>query len=166
MLINYTNQVINRLPVICHFCTLISSVKINLKTGITQMKKLMILIVASLVLFCGEDENGKCKDRGACNNCYKIYDSQGNYINGGTFSENLSPVYWDGKDCNGDSVPCGKYKIEYTINGMHRGNDLIVAGSGAIKKNSRSECDSLKKECTGFFYEEETMFGYNCLCCE
>lgn len=131
------------------------------------MKKLMALMVALLVLFCGEeDENGKCVDRGACNNCFKIYDSQGNYINGIPFPEDLSPVYWDGKDCNGDSVPCGKYKVVYTINGINRENDLIVAGSGAIQKNSRSECDSLKKECTGLFYEEETTFGYNCLCCE
>lgn len=131
------------------------------------MKKLLILMATSLVLFCGsEDESGKCKDRGACNNCFKIYDSQGNYINGGNISENLSYVYWDGKDCNGDSVPCGKYKVEYVINGRHVENDLVVSKPGAIQKRSRSECDSLKKACTGFFYEEQTMTGISCICCE
>lgn len=92
------------------------------------MKKLMTLMVALLVLFCGsEDKDGKCKDRGACNNCYKIYDSEGNYINGGTISENSSRIPWDGKDCNGDSVPCGKYRVEYVKNGQRAQQEIAVA---------------------------------------
>ncbi len=130
------------------------------------MNKTLILMAASLLLFCGsEDESDKYKDRGSCNNCFKIYDSQGNYINGGPITEN-GRAQWDRKDCNGDSVPCGKYQAKYVINGRSTAENLIVSGPGAILKDSKSECNSLKEECRGFFYEEETIIGYSCICCE
>lgn len=131
------------------------------------MKKQLTLIAASLFLLCGgEDESGKCKDRGACNNCFKIYDSQGNYINGGSLSESSAYMQWDGKDCNGDSVHCGKYQVKYVVNGRQTEMDFVVSGPEAIHKDSRSECESLEKACTGFFYEEQTMIGPSCICCE
>lgn len=112
------------------------------------MKKIMILMTALLGLFC-QGEDGKCEDIGACNNCMKIYDFQGNYINGGPMSGS-SPVYWDGRDYNGDTVPCGKYRVVYVMGGRQMESEIVVSRPGAVQKNSSSECDALKKTCTGF----------------
>lgn len=70
-------------------------------------------------------------------------------INGGPMSGS-SPVYWDGRDCNGDTVPCGKYRVVYVMGGRQMESEIVVSRPGAVQKNSSSECDALKKTCTGF----------------
>jgi len=115
-------------------CNLISSVKICSKTRSAPMKKIMILMTALLGLFC-QGEDGKCEDIGACNNCMKIYDFQGNYINGGPMSGS-SPVYWDGRDCNGDTVPCGKYRVVYVMGGRQMKVKLLFPGRELSRKTA------------------------------
>ncbi|GEM_PF-6199825 len=131
------------------------------------MKKSFIIMAAALFLFCGgEDESGKCRDPGACNNCFKVYDSLGNYINGGSLLANSSYAQWNGRDCNGDSVPCGRYEIVYVVQGQSMTTYTIVAGPGAVVRDGSSACDSLRNACSGFFYEEDTFLGTTCVCCE
>jgi hypothetical protein len=128
----------------------------------------ILVISAMILLFCSpnNDESGNCKDPGSCNNCFRIYDSQGNYVDGGPISEELSQAYWDGRDCNGDSVACGKYKVEYTYQGQHISDEIIVTRPGSIVVHTQSACDSLRTACSGFFYEEQTILGHTCMCCQ
>jgi hypothetical protein len=58
--------------------------------------------------------------------------------------------YIDGRDCNGDTVPCGKYRVVYVMGGRQMESEIVVSRPGAVQKNSSSECDALKKTCTGF----------------
>jgi hypothetical protein len=127
----------------------------------------ILVISAMILLFCSPNsKESKCKDPGSCNNCFRIYDSQGNYVDGGPLSEDLSHAYWDGRDCNGDSVACGKYKAEYAYQGQHISDEIIVTRPGATVVHNQSSCDSLRKACSGFFYEEQTVLGYTCICCQ
>jgi hypothetical protein len=87
-------------------------------------------------------------------------------VNGGPLADDLSHAVWNGKDCNGDSVACGKYQIEFVYQGQHISEDITVAGPGAVMKHDQSSCDSLRKVCTGFIYEEKTPQGYACVCCQ
>lgn len=131
------------------------------------MSRLLLAMAAFLLFMHCTTDDGKCREPGsACDNCIRIYDMDGNYISGGSLSGAGSGAYWDGKDCHGDSVPCGKYRVDMFYQGQYVSNEVVVSGPGAIIRNERSVCDSLEAACKGFFHEEETFSGLTCICCE
>lgn len=139
------------------------------------------LIAILLCLFCknpaskGDECNGPTINSCSGDICTyaHIFDADGNFINEISAS-GVGNVQWNGTDCNGNSVPCGKYVVTthvmYYGNHQTRSNILLVAdrngnsssGSGDI------ECDSLEANCQGTYFETRLSdFGdKNCLCCQ
>lgn len=105
-----------------------------------------------------------------------IFDSNGNFVNeaSGVGVDWRSYFFWNGTDCHGTQVPCGKYTLKiYSVVGGSSTlliDYILVADSTSIVKSTRSQCDSLKNNCPGSYVESATsgMTGSNvgCLCCQ
>src|SRR5512140_3765769 len=101
----------------------------------------VMLICCSFLLFFRDTSSSAICSGPTINSCsgdpcqyVHIYDKDGNFIN-----ESSGPaggyIYWNGSDCSGNPVPCGKYtlKIYYVSSG---GSSMItdyimVAGDSA-----------------------------------
>lgn len=108
-----------------------------------------------------------------------IYDEQNHFINE-VSSSGMSFVPWNGTDCRGNKVPCGKYRFEHHVvvsgNELKSFEDFLFTDSTGTTKGGRSACDSLKKECSGHYAETiGAYFGDDgtphsnepvCVCCE
>lgn len=132
-----------------------------------MIRSLLLLTIVLLFAVCGLFDNGKCKEPDSgCNNCIRIYNSDGDFVAEGDIDPVRGVAYWNGTDCNGDSLPCGKYTSKVVYNGRHFTEETVLSSPGAIKKNDRKACDSLKAACKGFYYEkDDEIFGLSCLCC-
>jgi hypothetical protein len=138
-------------------------------------------IAAIMAIICscnGPESTSKCTEpRSApCSDCIYvwIYDSNGNFITQGTTTLN-GMVYWDGRDCNGDSVACGSYTAKNTVvyNGksITQTSEILVKRENTISKTGRTACDSLKNSCNGSYYEAPykdllTGTSVGCICCQ
>jgi len=104
-------------------------------------------------------------------NSDSIFVAEGYIING--------YAYWNGKDCNGNFVPCGAYttKIVYIAGGMSetRINRMLVADSATTVVTGRKSCDSLSSQCPNSYeetiIEEFDLYGQitstiGCICCK
>ena len=105
-----------------------------------------------------------------------IFDSNGHFIN--EASGPATNIYWNGTDCHGRKVNCGKYVLFlYTISGGQTQvmvDTILVVDSNSISRTGRTACDSLKNNCRGNYSEAiVTVFdGYSfvkdigCACCQ
>jgi hypothetical protein len=105
-----------------------------------------------------------------------IYDSKGNFIKeiSSSMGESIR-AYWDGTDCHGKKVGCGKYTVTQHI--VYQGQSqsqtfsVMVKDSLTIVKNGSNACDSLKRSCSGN-YSENISYGIDgdegveCMCCK
>lgn len=137
------------------------------------------LITVILCLSCGNpaSEGDLCKGptinscSGDCTYAH-IFDADGNFVNEISAS-GIGNLQWNGTDCNGDSVPCGKYMV--TMHIMYNGNHqtisdimLVTGRNGNSSSGSGdTECDSLEANCQGTYSETLSDFGdRSCLCCQ
>ncbi|NLW30154.1 MAG: hypothetical protein GXY77_01710 [Fibrobacter sp.] len=138
------------------------------------------LIAVLLCLSCGNpaSEGGVCKGP-TINSCSgdictyaHIFDADGNFVNEISAS-GIGNLQWNGTDCNGDSVPCGKYMV--TMHIMYNGNHqtisdimLVTGHNGNSSSGSGdTECDSLEVNCQGTYSETLSDFGdRRCICCQ
>lgn len=105
-----------------------------------------------------------------------IYDANGNFVN--EISGSFGPLPWNATDCHGNKVGCGKYTVNMHIiyNGQATSQTtfVLVIDSATVSKTGRSACDSLKKNCTGNYYENiadsisDNLIGQDvgCICCQ
>ncbi len=134
--------------------------------------KLLLLsaITAAVTIFsCSPNDSSKCKEpASSCNDCFRIYDHEDNFVYQGSFSG--SSILWDGTDCNGNKVSCGTYSIYVSAYGQVQMFMNLVANENSVLKTGRSACDSLKNSCEGYYDEimESTPFfeELNCICCK
>ena len=143
------------------------------------LKNAILVIIITVIFFCsGPESKSRCTEpRSApCSDCIyvRIYDSNGNFVSQSTTTLG-GMVYWDGRDCNGDSVPCGAYTAKSTVvyNGrsVTQTSEILVKRENSISKTGRAACDSLKSSCNGFYYEalyEDPFTGTDvgCVCCQ
>ena len=108
-----------------------------------------------------------------------IYDAYGNFI-AETGSPGMGYVMWDGKDCHGITVPCGKYIVEHHVvsGGFEQTvrEETLLKDSTAVTKYGRPACDSLRSVCSegyaeayGSYIDDENNLHSNdlyCICCE
>ena len=139
-----------------------------------------ILAAAAILLRC-DTGKGECSgptihgcSGSICTYLY-IYDENGNFISEGAGSPR---VYWNGTDCRGNKVPCGKYIVESHIvaygSQQTTTEEILVVDSTGTTRYGRSACDSLKAECSGHYAETNTSYidggsissGIGCTCCE
>jgi flagellar hook assembly protein FlgD len=105
-----------------------------------------------------------------------IYDAQGNFIK--EISNSVPGSYfisWDGTDCRGNKVSCGKYTVKQYIvaygQSQSQTSIVMLKDSSTVVKNGRSACDSLKSNCTGN-YVENIVYSISgegnvgCMCCQ
>jgi hypothetical protein len=108
-----------------------------------------------------------------------LSDANGTFIKEMTgAAENGMNVYWDGTDCRGNRVGCGKYTIRETIeyNGQttSQTSSVLIKDSASVAGTGRAACDSLRKNCTGTYAESpvSTLGDYGisgdvgCICCK
>ena len=146
--------------------------------------KLSLLLLFTLMCVNPSDKNGNCGSPtihscGGSQCVYShIYDAYGNFIN--EAASNMGYVYWDGRDCHGDSVGCGKYRVEHhsVVSGFERvvTEYIIIKDENSTSACGRSACDSLKKECPGGYAEALSSYiGSDgsihsdevcCICCQ
>jgi hypothetical protein len=149
--------------------------------------KLLPFLMISLFLFlsCKSPTSG---DGGPCGSpsitgcsgdpCgyFYIYDSQNRLVNEGSGPASES-VYWDGKDCQGKTVPCGQYTTKmFIVSGGKTttiAGSILVADSNSTSAHGTDACATLHDSCTGTYYLTTGQYiegnsivtGPVCLCC-
>lgn len=123
---------------------------------------------------CIEPSSPPCSD-----NCtyYRVYDADGNYITEGV-ATSAGGVYWNGTDCHGVKVPCGKYRVRVTViqygSSMSQSNYVIMTDDSTQTAQGAASCDSLAENCSGNYVETTIMVIDNegiirqdvgCACC-
>ena len=108
-----------------------------------------------------------------------IYNDQGQFINEAV-SNGVSAIMWNGTDCRGNSVPCGKYRVEHhmVVSGQERTatEEILLTDSTGTSAGGNAACDSLKGNCSGKYAESIGSFigsdgtlhsgERTCICCE
>ncbi len=132
------------------------------------MKRSILGLAVALLFSCTPNGNSDgCIEPGtSCSNCYRVYDDEGNFVAEG--GATLQDISWDGTNCKGNKVPCGKYEVEATIQGYRFSHYTYVIDDNTTRANGRSACDDLKDRCGGTYFEEESPFpdDVNCYCCQ
>jgi hypothetical protein len=109
----------------------------------------------------------------------QVFDANGTFIKelSGDAESGMN-AYWDGTDCHGNQVGCGKYTVreyvEYNGQTNSQTSSILIKDSSTVVKTGRAACDSLKKSCGGKYAESQisTIGDYGisqdvgCICCQ
>lgn len=155
------------------------------------MNSYAIFVILLIVSFaCNDNPSSDDNRKGTCgspkiNSCsgdpcsyLQIYDTYGNLVNEGS-GQGTGNLYWNGKDCNGDSVPCGNYTAKTTVRAYGQvtqfSSNIMIKGPDSIDKYGRAACDSLRRSCAGNYVEGTGTYINSsgsvesdivCICCE
>lgn len=134
------------------------------------MKKSILFIAAFMLLSCRPNDNsdGCPEPAGSCNNCYRVYDDKDKFIFEGKYNGSIA---WDGTDCKGNKVGCGKYKFVINYNGRSVSNSILVVDENTKSASGEESCDSLKESCIGTYSEQTGVsigvpYELECICCQ
>jgi hypothetical protein len=129
--------------------------------------------------FCDTPINRACANDTCC--FVNIYDKDTVLIaeDEGHFTSGKMFFAWDGKDKNGNFAGCGSYIAKTTtiVNGKVKTicSNVGIKDSNSTFASGRAACDSLKRGCTGNFFEFPTSTfsdsgvletDTGCICCK
>jgi hypothetical protein len=158
-----------------------------LKIGSIMKNKILSysFILSFLFISCNSpssNNNGPCSGptihscSGTMCEYVHIFDANGNFIK--EFSATLGgglTIAWDGTDCHGNKVGCGKYtaKVYIVYNGQstNQTSTFLITDSTSTHATGRSACDSLKSHSSGNYAETVTTSigggeDVGCVCCQ
>jgi|GEM_PF-4547386 hypothetical protein len=158
----------------------------------TSIKLFLLLLLGIPLYYCNnpsmKNNNTTCREPSiTCKSdtCrfVHIFDKKGNFVVAHTLDAMSNSTFsfaWDGKDCNGSQVPCGKYisKIYLSASGKTDtfSQNIFVRGQNSEYATGRAACNSLHASCTGT-YEELNSYtidtngvsipdSIGCICCQ
>ena len=123
------------------------------------MKKYLSLIYFALFLTCNTNgvSTDECKEH-SCSNCYRILDENDNFVAQGSLSSNGTGlgIAWNGTDCNGNKVPCGKYLVVVNYGSKVSSMATVVTDENTVIVSGEKTMDSLRAACAGKYFEFKT----------